>query len=158
MMRRIRTVLIMAMGFGALQLAPGPERTNPPVQAHRTIAATTQVTPQVGTLLRRACGNCHTNETRWPWYSRVAPLSWMLARDVAQGRNAMNFSEWEPERASGVLGAACNAVESGLMPPKSYLLLHPEARWSRQETQTFCDWTRDEIMRAALTRSAQNSN
>ena len=87
--------------------------------------------PQVEARARRACFDCHSNETQWPWYAQVAPVSWLLARDVAEGRRHLNFSEWrgaEPEELQEV-------VMEGEMPPALYLLMHPSARLTASEKQ-----------------------
>ena len=90
--------------------------------------------PAVAAILRRACFDCHTNETRWPLYSRLAPGSWLMARDVHKGRTHLNFSEWsvadEEERADD-LETCWEQVDSGEMPPWFYVFpMHPSARLS----------------------------
>ena len=90
--------------------------------------------PEVAAILRRACFDCHTNETRWPLYSRLAPGSWLMARDVHKGRTHLNFSEWsavdEEERADD-LQTCWEQVESAEMPPWFYVFpMHPSARLS----------------------------
>jgi Haem-binding domain len=93
--------------------------------------------PEVAAILRRACFDCHTNETRWPLYSRLAPGSWLMARDVHKGRTHLNFSEWsavdEQERADD-LETCWEQVESGEMPPWFYVFpMHPAARLSESD-------------------------
>ena len=90
--------------------------------------------PEIAAILRRACFDCHTNETRWPLYSRLAPGSWLMARDVHKGRTHLNFSEWsavdKQERADD-LETCWEQVESGEMPPWFYVFpMHPAARLS----------------------------
>ena len=150
----IKTATILAgTVFAALQVVPGPAKTNPPVMPDHTIQASLRMTSEVSGLLQRACADCHSHQTRWPWYSRVAPLSWQIAQDVTSARQAMNFSEWStgagrsPGSAVGTLAAACANVKSGRMPLPRYLLLHPEARLSPQEQAMFCEWTGLEIAR-----------
>lgn len=87
--------------------------------------------PTTRTLAERACFDCHSNQTRWPWYSHVAPASWLLQGHVGEGREALNFSEWN--RAYEEAHEAGETVIEGSMPPKSYLLLHPEARLDTAE-------------------------
>src|SRR6267142_3254624 len=86
-------VLIVACLFIAIQFKR-PARTNPPVDESQTIFARTQMTPQVAAILDRSCRDCHSNKTVWPWYSNVAPISWLVADDVNTGRQALNLSEW----------------------------------------------------------------
>jgi hypothetical protein len=93
--------------------------------------------PEVEAVLRRACFDCHSNETKWPLYSRVAPGSWLLERDIHRGRNHLNFSEWgdvdEDERQTD-LENCWEQIESGEMPPWFYILpFHPEAKLSAQD-------------------------
>lgn len=101
----------------------------------------------VSSMLHRACYDCHSNETRWPWYSRIPPMSWMVHSDVANARNAMNFSEWSTQegetaqKSAAMLAAACALIEGGQMPKKTYLLLHPDARLSKADQKRFCDWS-----------------
>ena len=101
----------------------------------------------VSSILHRACYDCHSNETRWPWYSHIPPMSSMIHSDVENARHAMNFSEWSrqegktPQRGAAILMAACALIESGQMPKKNYLFLHPDARLSKSEQQRFCDWS-----------------
>ncbi len=139
--------------FAALQVVPGPAKTNPPVMPGHTIQASLRMPSEVSALLQRACADCHSHQTRWPWYSRVAPLSWQVTQDVNSARHAMNFSEWStgagrsPGSAVGTLAAACANVKSGRMPLARYLLLHPKARLSPQDQAMFCEWTGLEIAR-----------
>jgi len=136
-----------ALAFGLLQLAPAPARTNPLVHPGSSIRDNQPVPPHVAALLNRACANCHSNETRWPWYSAVAPASWLVRDDVHRARTAMNFSEWRrpnepwPSMAVARLAAVCAAAQQDIMPPRSYRLLHPEARLSAEEKRALCDWT-----------------
>ena len=122
-------VAAVLIGFGLLQLVPyGRNHTNPPVAAEPA-----WYSPQTRALAKRACFDCHSNETTWPWYSNVAPFSWLIQRDVDEGRRRLNFSEWnrprrERERMGGI-------VAEGEMPPWYYILLHPTANLSDAETQ-----------------------
>ena len=155
--------LVLASGFGLLQLIPA-NTVNPPVSREKTIDAALRVPPHVRSVLAKACANCHSNETKWPWYARIAPVSWLMARDVERGRKAMNFSDWtqqagrKPATAMGALTAACANVKSGRMPLPQYRMLHPEARLTPAEIGAFCEWTATEsreIMAAA--RKAKGS-
>ena len=113
-----------------IQLIPfGRQHTNPPITQEPPWDS-----PQTRELVSQACFDCHSNETKWPWYSNIAPASWLVQRDVNEGRSEMNFSEWdrsgrgEPEEAAGL-------VASGEMPPGSYLMMHPEARQALQDNK-----------------------
>ncbi len=140
--------LLAALCVVTLQFLPGPPKTNPPVVPERTIEANLPVPAPVSSLLHRVCANCHSNETRWPWYARIAPVSWAIANDVNSARRVMNLSEWSSgpgaNRTTAIswLTMACADVEADLMPLPRYRLLHPEARLSDQEKEMLCDWTR----------------
>src|SRR5262245_3307899 len=126
--------------FAAAQLVR-PDRTNPPTDPGRTIRAHTGATSQLPAVLDRACGECHTNNTEWPLYAQVAPLSWVLARAVAEGRNAVNYSEWggySPGQQRTLMAASCDDASAGRMPGGAWTLLHPEARLSSEDIETIC--------------------
>jgi cytochrome c551/c552 len=117
-------VLLIAL-FIVAQLIP-VDKTNPPVVDEPAWDA-----PRTRELAQAACFDCHSNETVWPWYSKIAPASWLLVRDVNEGRGELNFSEWSAsEQESDEL---VEAIRSGEMPPWYYALMHPEARLSDVE-------------------------
>ena len=93
--------------------------------------------PQTRELARRACYDCHSNETIWPWYSNVAPMSWLVRNDVEEGRHELNFSEWN--RDSGEADDALETIEEGSMPPRQYTIIHRDARLTDDEAQTLID-------------------
>lgn len=106
----------------AIQLVPyGRAHDNPPV-----ISEPQWDSPRTRELFFRTCGDCHSNETRWPWYSNIAPISWLVQRDVDEGRAACNVSEWG--QAKQDCGDSAETLAEGSMPPRSYVLLHPSAR------------------------------
>jgi mono/diheme cytochrome c family protein len=112
--------------FVAIQFIPyGRDHDNPPVLAEPAwdSAATRE-------LAVRACFDCHSNETEWAWYSNIAPISWLIQRDVDEGREKLNWSEWGPESEGD---ESAEAVLEGSMPPSKYTLIHPDARLSDQE-------------------------
>jgi len=121
-----------------------PARTNPPVDPQKEITAHMQVDPAVMATLSRACNDCHSNRTEWPWYSNVAPVSWLVAHDVNDGREELNFSEWgaSKEKEPGkLLGKICSEMTEGKMPMTTYTLIHPQAKLTREEVQNVCRWT-----------------
>ena len=133
------TILVV---FAAIQVRR-PARANPPVNPARRIQATAQVPPQVNAILKRACSDCHSNETRWPWYTNVAPLSWWIVDHVNEGREHLNFSEWasySTEDAAHLLDEICQEVKQGKMPLENYVYLHPDARLSQADVNTLCAW------------------
>ena len=161
-MTSLRTVQVLlitaAAAFGTLQLLPGPPHINPVLQPGASIEE--QLHPPRGVLavLQRSCENCHSSRTEWPLYSRIAPVSWTIARDVEKARRAMNLSEWgtriapKPYRAIGLLTASCAGLQSGRMPKPGYVLLHPEARVSPAEIVDFCEWSHAEVRRIATAK------
>lgn len=134
--------IVVAVGAGGLQLVPLEyPRDNPAAGA--TISGPAPVVE----LLRRACFDCHSNETRWPFYSYVAPLSWGVTSDVAAARSRMNLSEWEDLRAGFKRRFArkiVERVENREMPLPRYLWLHWNARVNDQELEVLRAW-RDEL-------------
>jgi hypothetical protein len=130
-----------------------PDRSNPPVDDSRTLEAGMQVPAAVRGILDRACADCHSHRTTWPWYSHVAPVSWMIANHVREGREHLNLSEWPGRHnPAKLLEEMCEEVEHGAMPLGGYVRLHSRARLSEQDKQTFCGWTRSESARLALAR------
>ena len=103
---------------------------------------------EVAKKLRRACGDCHSNETNWPWYSHIAPVSWWIRSHVRQGQRELNFSDWQTYSAAQKrreLESICGIISTGRMPPASYTLLHRDARLSVQDKQTVCSWANSEV-------------
>jgi hypothetical protein len=113
--------------FAVMQLIPyGRAHDNPPV-----IAEPAWDSPRTRELAKRACFDCHSNETRWPWYAHVAPLSWAMQRDVDAARSVMNFSEWT--RGNDLVHAAGHVVIRRDMPPRQYTVLHGDAHLTDEE-------------------------
>lgn len=102
--------------------------TNPPV-----VAEPNWDSPRTRELFMRTCGDCHSNETVWPWYSRVFPVSALIANDVNEGRARFNISEWGVRESEA--GESAEIVQEGEMPPAQFLLMHPEARLTPAEKQ-----------------------
>ena len=137
-------ILLAVAAAVTVQFVRRPVRTNPATDPARALAAHLAVPPPVAGILDRACGDCHSHQTRWPWYSRVAPASWLVVEHVDHGRRHLNFSDWTgpgQERAQDPLHAICKEVSSGHMPLSSYLWLHPEARLSPTDVEAVCGWT-----------------
>jgi hypothetical protein len=120
-----------------------PARTNPVTDPTRTIAAHVGMPAAVQAIVARACIDCHTNDTRWPWYSGVAPVSWFVIGHVNDGRRVLNFSDWNahPRPRSGPpFDRICSEVQSGGMPLSSYLLMHRDARLTPDDISLLCAW------------------
>ncbi len=139
MPRRLKqAAIVFAAVFAAAQFVR-PSRANPPTDSSRTIQAY-QLTSGVAPVLARSCGDCHSNATVWPWYTQVAPVSWLMAYGVAKGRNAVNFSEWgsySPARQRVLLSLSCQDASEGKM-PGPYVWLRPETRLLAQDVETIC--------------------
>lgn len=128
-----------------IQFLPAPAKTNPPVDPARTLQAVMKPPAAVAGILERACADCHSNETRWPWYANVAPVSWPVRRHVEDGRKHVNFSEWlKPGDTNftdwNTLEDICESVKSGEMPLAGYDWLHPEAKLTDADRQAVCAW------------------
>jgi hypothetical protein len=150
--KKIKWVVIgLAVLFGLLQFT-NPARTNPPVI--NDITATNPPPAEITALLRAACYDCHSYETKWPLYSRIAPSSWLVTSDVNEGREHLNFSKWPQDSAAVVkkLDRINEVLEYHEMPPKKYTMLHPEARLTEQQIKTIMDWT-DEAAKKLSTMS-----
>jgi len=128
MKRVLRYGLIgVAALFLLIQLVPyGRDHSNPPITGEPDWDS-----PRTLELAQGACFDCHSNESEWPWYSNIAPVSWLVYRDVVEGREALNWSEWDREQEE--VGEAAETVEEGEMPPRIFTITHPEARLSESE-------------------------
>jgi hypothetical protein len=145
-----KTLKWIAIGLVALFLAAQlyqPERSNPPVDESKTLYATLNVPPDVKAILDRSCTDCHTNNTTWPWYSYVAPTSWLTARDVKNGRSNMNLSIWgtyKKTKQAGKLDDITDQLADDKMPLKPYRLMHPGSVLSKEEIALITRWAEKE--------------
>jgi len=134
---------LQVSGRDALKMSRSGSRRTPRA-AHgrdRTAQRKPAMNPEVGAIIQRACKDCHSNETTWPWYSHVAPVSWAIANDVKQGREKLNFSVWSSQKPSpNEIEEICDAATSGSMPLRGYRLLHPEATLRQHDVDVLCDW------------------
>lgn len=124
-------IIILVIGFGLIQLIPlGSGITNPPVTNEPNWDS-----PATREIAKRACFDCHSNETTHPWYSKIAPVSWLLVRDVKEGRRAMNFSDWPTDAA--IQRETANEIREilleGEMPPIQYTIIHPHSKLNNAE-------------------------
>jgi Haem-binding domain len=137
------------LGMAALQFT-NPSHHNPPVLPGHDVFASNSPPPAIAAALRHSCYDCHSFETRWPWYSYVAPVSWYVARDIKAARSNVNFSDWphdDPSRARKRWRHIAEAVENGEMPVPNYILIHREAvlteplkaelvKWAKQQADS----------------------
>lgn len=135
--RKFKYALFLIIFLVVIQLIPVP-KDNPP------ISSPLQVSAQVDMVLRRSCYDCHSHETSWPWYSRIAPISWLVAWDVIEGRDHLNFSIWgeyPANRQAKLFREIRETVDEGEMPPLQYLPTHPDAGLSEAEKNLIRNWT-----------------
>jgi hypothetical protein len=132
---------VVALGIQCVR----PARTNPPTHPGDAISAHLPVPADVQQVLDRACRDCHSNETRWPWYSQVAPVSWWVIEHVNHGRSHFNYSTWgtyDRDRRATLLERSCTLAKGRDMPLGSYLLMHSSARLAPADIGVLCRWTR----------------
>lgn len=130
-MRLLFRLLVLAVIIGlVIQIVPyGRDHTNP-----KTVQEVKWNSPETRALAVDACFACHSNLTKWPWYTNIAPISWLTTRDVEDGRATLNFSEWQrPQEAD--LQEVIESVRGKGMPPLQYRAIHSEARLSDTERQ-----------------------
>jgi hypothetical protein len=137
--------------LAAIQLVR-PARTNPPIERHRTLEAVVGADHPALRVIDRSCRDCHSNATTSPWYSNVAPASWLVVRDVAKGREELNFSEWSSYRAEPqrkLLKKSCEEVREGEMPLGIYTLVHGTTRLTPADVEAVCSLAQMELARSA---------
>ena len=119
-----------------------PDRSNPPSTPGASLMA--KAPPDVAAILDRACRDCHSNETRWPWYTNISPTSWLVADHVHHGREHFNYSNWtsiDEDEQDQLLGGMCSLAQRGRMPMPSYLWIHRDAKLSAADVKTLCAWS-----------------
>jgi hypothetical protein len=129
-----------------------PARTNLQIDPKREVHANLAVDPAVASVFQRSCNDCHSHRTVWPWYSHVAPVSWLVVSDVNRGRKALNLSEWagyRPEEQQKQLSEICKEVSEGEMPGIPYTLLHRNAKLSTDDVTALCGWTRTSMQKVS---------
>ena len=148
--------LLLIAVFVVIQFIP-VDRTNPPIDRAKAIYSAGTVPQDVSIILRQSCQDCHSNETHWPWYSHIAPVSWLVASDVHEARNELNLSEWNSyteSRKEDKLEEICKQLRAGEMPDGMYTLIHANARMNDAQRALVCKWT--ETARKTLTGSFTN--
>lgn len=117
-----------------------PARTNPPVK--NDFLTATKAPASVAVMFRAACYDCHSSETRWPWYSHITPMSWQIAQDVNDGRHDLNLSDWPtiPKSAWKKMENMNDLIDNGEMPLKKYTLIHKDARLTDDQRKELTDW------------------
>ena len=151
---RLRTALAAALVMAAIGSA-ARSRPNQPVggaDPPNSLDVRTPVPAPVMSTLRRACFDCHSDQTRWPWYAALPVASHLIVRDVTEGRGQVNLSRWtqyNPFDRMDMLDKMCRLASSGQMPPWQYRLMHFDARLSRTDVAAMCVWSQREATRLA---------
>lgn len=138
-----KPVLIALIAIAVVIQFIRPDMAPVPVDPKQTIEAVVPVPPHIDSLIHHSCFDCHSNETRWPWYSQISPVSWWLKSHINDGRRALNFSEFAAlpkKKQLKKLDDACDEVKKGDMPLKVYLPMHPAARLSDADRGALCTW------------------
>ncbi len=139
----VRSGVVLSVALVAIQFFP-VSRTNPPAESDVSIS------PELKVAFKRACYDCHSNETVWPWYSRIAPTAFLIANDVKQGRRELNFSLWDQyneKRKARKLKEIVKQVETGKMPQWYYVLMHPDAKLSASDRELILKWAKQPEMK-----------
>jgi hypothetical protein len=137
-----RVLLGLVVVLVAAQFVP-VKRDNPAIDPSKTFYSVQTVPADIRAAFDRSCKDCHSNETVWPWYSYLAPVSWVVAHDVHDGRGELNLSEWEnynEKRKGRKLFQVCEQLRSGEMPDWKYTLIHRNALLSQEERNSLCAW------------------
>jgi hypothetical protein len=142
-----RALAGVAVVLAGIQFVP-VDRANPPADGPMLLPG-----GETGRILKAACTDCHSHETVWPWYARVAPAKFLVANHVNEGRQGLNFSTWgqrTPDRQDHKLEEIVEMVESKEMPERSYTWMHPEARLTDAQRQMLVEWAKAERSRLQL--------
>jgi heme-binding protein len=140
-MRQLAKLTFILLAFVFLGIQFVPAATRPKTSATTGIHMAKAVNPQVGEILDRSCQDCHSSRTAWPWYSRVAPVSWIVSKHVREGREMLDFSDWANQPPSADERALiCDAVSDGRMPLPEYTVIHRNAKLSKRDVELICGW------------------
>ena len=146
--RALGAALVMLAIASAARSRPAPPGAG--VDPSASLNPRTPVPAPVMSTLRRACFDCHSDETRWPWYAAVPVASHLIDRDVTEARSQLNLSRWtqyNPFDRADMLDKMCQLASSGTMPPWQYRIMHRQARLSATDVATLCGWTQSEAAR-----------
>jgi hypothetical protein len=161
----MRILLIKHAGRGAAGIAVllalssmvvHPFGTPKRIDGHKLPVDDLRPSPEVAAILKRSCVDCHSNQTVWPWYSYVAPVSWLVERDVRHGRDYMNLSTWDEysfNQREKLLADIASAVKNREMPLPQYTLVHRDAGLSEADADTVYNWARAERRRVKTLHS-----
>ena len=142
------SAIVLILGLVIIQFINRPDMstTNEITPAH--ITKVMNVPANVESILKRSCYDCHSDHTIWPWYSSIAPASWLVGDDVTAGRKKMNFSQWSKiptAKQEARLNEICEEIKSDEMPLPPYLILHGDAKLSQADKDILCNWVEIEL-------------
>ena len=148
-----RRFKILGIGLGLLLILLQffqPEQNNAPVDPECDMLEVISPPEQITGLIRDACYDCHSNQTRYPWYEKISPVSWYLHQHIKNGKEELNYSDYgSMDKADkiGVLADFCDVLDASTMPLQSYMLIHVNARLSQEERAALCNWTEAEALK-----------
>ena len=149
MKKIIKIVLVLLiLAFVAIQFFNRPDKTTTTEITPAHITKVMNVPSNVENILKRSCYDCHSNHTTWPWYTAVAPVSWLVADDVVKGRKKMNFSQWtdlSEAKREARLNSICEEITADEMPLSNYLIIHGDAKLSQSDKDILCKWVETEL-------------
>jgi hypothetical protein len=128
-----KVLIALVIIFVGIQFIP-VERTNPPVKSE------VDAPPEVKAIFKRACYNCHSNETNWIWYTKIAPVSFLTASDVNEGRRHLNFTEWNVNKEARAKDEIWEMIKNEEMPPWQYKIMHSEAKLTQEDKNIIRNW------------------
>jgi hypothetical protein len=155
-MRKLLRILAVLLP-GAIIAASLAGSRRPPANANAPFLAGAQIPPEVRSHIERACLDCHSDATRYPWYSYIAPVSWLIDGDVRKGREHLNFSRWSEYpviRRERCLSEIANQLQDGGMPLAIYTVIHRDAKLSKADADAIFEWTQAERMRLIMENAA----
>lgn len=151
MMRK--TLIVLFVAFVAIQFVRPTKSSTAQLNPGQDLFAQHPPPEHVRQILTKACYDCHSNQTRYPWYAQIQPAAWYLQRHVEDGKDALNFSEFgklSNKRARKKLENCIDSVSEGEMPLKSYTMIHHDARLNDAQVKDFVAWAEEEIRRREL--------
>lgn len=143
MSKVVKRILLALLAILVVIQFWGIDKTNPPVDAGADIMAMANPPADVAKLVKAACYDCHSHETKYPWYTNVAPVSWWIGHHIEEARGHLNFSTWkayDAEKKAHKAEECAEKVEKGLMPLKSYTRMHAEARLTDEQREQLITW------------------
>ena len=141
-------VIVLIIGFIVIQFINRPDKSTTTEVTPGHITKVMNVPANVESILKRSCYDCHSDHTVWPWYSSIAPASWLVGDDVVKGRKKMNFSQWSKipvAKQEARLNEICEEIKSDEMPLPPYLILHGDAKLSQADKDVLCQWVETEL-------------